>query len=345
MSAMPSVAEEQRIELAERVGGWERAGVISPADRAALVAWAATPWRVYKLPLRIGLFLLTWFAASSVAGLFFLALEEIGALVIGVTAIALAEWLIRGKRFFRTGVEEGLWIIGVFMILFQLGRFGLDDEKILIAITAIAILLAGVRLLNVPIAMVGIAVGVIWFGVIAEGTLPAAIALGVIGGGAAALHLRPAERPFWSSLTGWTAALAPPLVWAILLLDHKPEAVIWASVATVAWLAAGIAFRSRALLAGGWLSLLALGYDLAERTRLLPEAKLVIGGGLLFLVAIALEKWLRTPRGGFTSIPLDDESLDGALQLVGVAAIAPGPLPEGREAGGRFGGAGASGEY
>jgi hypothetical protein len=345
MSGMPSVAEEQRIALAGRIGGWERAGVISPAERAALVEWAATPWRVYKLPLRIGLFALTWFAASSVAGLFFLALEEMGAIVIGVTAIALAEWLIRGKRFFRTGVEEGLWIIGVFMILFQLSLFGLDDPEPVIAIAAVAILLAGVRLLNVPIALLGVAVAVIWLGVATEAILPAAIALGVTGAVAAALHLRPIERPFWSGLTGWTAALAPPLVWAILLFDHKSAAVIWVAIATVAWLAAGIAFRSRALLAGGWLSLFALGYDLSERTRLLPEAKLVIGGGLLFLAAVALEKWLRTPRRGFTSIPLDDESLEGALQLAGVAAIAPGPLPEGREGGGRFGGAGASGEY
>ena len=345
MSGMPSVAEEQRIALAGKVGGWERAKVISPAERAALVEWAATPWRVYKLPLRIGLFALTWFAAGSVAGLFFLALEEIGPMIIGVTAIALAEWLIRGKRFFRTGVEEGLWIVGVFMILFQLGRFGLDDEKVMIAIAAIAILLAGVRLLNVPIALVGLAVGVIWVGVATEASLPPAIALGVIGAVAAALHLRPIERPFWSALTGWTSALAPPLVWAILLLDHKLEAVIWVAIATVVWLVTGIAFRSRALLAGGWLSLFALGYDLSERTRLLPEAKLVIGGALLFVAAVVLEKWLRTPRRGFTSIPLDDESLEGALQLVGVAAIAPGPLPEGREGGGGFGGAGASGEY
>jgi len=345
MSGMPSAAEEQRIALAGRVGGWERAKVISPAERAALAEWATTPWRVYKLPLRLGLFALTWFAASSVAGLFFLALEEMGAIVIGVVAIALAEWLIRGKRFFRTGVEEGLWIIGVLMILFQLGRFGLRDEKIMVAIAAIAILLAGVRLLNVPIALVGVAVAIIWFGVATEATLPPAIALAAIGVAAAALHLRPAERPFWSALTGWTAALTPPLVWAILLLDHKLEAVTWVAIATVAWLAAGIAFRSRALLAGGWLSLFALGYELLERTRLLPEAKLVIGGGLLFLAAVALEKWLRTPRRGFTSIPLDDESLEGALQLVGVAAIAPGPLPEGREGGGGFGGAGASGEY
>jgi hypothetical protein len=91
-----------------------------------------------------------------------------------------------------------------------------------------------------------------------------------------------------------------------------------------------------------------LAYELRRISSLSVQERLLLGGGAVLLIAVALDRYLREPRRGITSRQLEtDDSLD-PLQLAGTLALAPhGPAgPDGfKGGGGTSSGGGASGNY
>ena len=81
------------------------------------LAPAGLPWRTHNLLLRCVLFALT----LAGAGLLWFLLDtfdlEKPGLVVGPFAIALAEALIRFRRWWWTGIEEALWLAGTFALV------------------------------------------------------------------------------------------------------------------------------------------------------------------------------------------------------------------------------------
>lgn len=349
MTWRPTAAEERALALRGRARRWMRAGWISDVERRTVEAERASAWKAFALLPRIGIFILAFNAASASRILlgFQPALWKIG---LGLALIALAEALIQNGRFFRTGLEEGVWAAGLLLLLFD--AFALGESSLLFEVwfpfaCGIATLLLALRLLHTFFFLCGIAMLTFWA---AEQWSPVAAGwiLAAAGSVALAVHLRPAERPFQASASGWVALLAPVAAWALVREESLGVGTGIALGCAFLWIGLGVRHRSRFALAGGTLAALAFGYQVLEPGRWPVEWKLIAGGGALLAVAFALERHLRAPREGFTSQALDVDAEPALLEMAAVAAVAPatGSRDEGFAGeGGRYGGGGASGEY
>jgi hypothetical protein len=120
--------------------------------------------------------------------------------------------------------------------------------------------------------------------------------------------------------------------------------LLFAAVALVV----GLRRRTHAPLLAVALCLVCVGYELRDFTGLALYLRLILCGSVLLAAAILLERYLRTPRRGITSRPLDAPAgLADLLQLAGAASLTPQPQATApyRGGGGGFGGGGASGEF
>jgi hypothetical protein len=116
----------------------------------------------------------------------------------------------------------------------------------------------------------------------------------------------------------------------------------------------GLRQRRHAPLLGAMVCIAGLAVELRFATPGIATEAWLIGCGIAALVVgVALDRYLREPRNGFTSTALSSREgpLD-LLQTVGAAALAqrstPDVLPSEPAVtggGGRFGGGGASGSY
>jgi hypothetical protein len=96
-----------------------------------------------------------------------------------------------------------------------------------------------------------------------------------------------------------------------------------------------------------------LAMELRLATTLATETWLILYGLAALVAGVALDRYLRQPRNGLTSAPLD--SREGALDLLqtaGAAVLAQRTAPESPPSRptvtpgeGQFGGGGASGNY
>lgn len=353
MRFYPTAAEERLMTLRGRARRWRRAGWIDEAERRAVEEACVTPWKSFPFLPRAGLFLLTFLVGAAATFLADATASTVGPLVAGAALVAIAEHLIARMGFFRTGIEEGLWCIGLIAIILQ--AFELGESALLLAVwlpfvAAVACLALSIRLLHTLLFLAGAALLVWWTADFFDSrALAAAAVLLAAGTLALAIHLRPAERPFRASASGWLALGAPAIAWAMLRENHLVAAYAVASGAAAAWLAAGVRWRSRFALAGGALAAAAFGYELIEPRVWLVEWKILAGGLAAFAIAIAIERFLRTPRGGFTSEALDSDAEPRLFEMAAVAAVAPPGAAARAEGlggdGGKFGGGGATGEY
>jgi drug/metabolite transporter (DMT)-like permease len=235
---------------------------------------------------------------------------------------------------------------------------------------------AGLRLLNPLVTTCAVLVFVHWVGsttaahaldevmghgatTVAFGCALAAIAL--------ALGAREFRRPSHDRMLDWlvvtlpVAAYVQHATWiynAGGFADVGPPSARLATSALLlalgtALLIAGVRRRRHAPLAGFMGCVACLAVELRLAASLATEIWLVLCGLAALVAGVALDRYLRQPRNGLTSVALTDraEPLD-LLQTAGAALLAQhtardfsSPDSTFTPGGGRFGGGGASGSY
>lgn len=335
--ARPDPAQERWLALAARYPGL-RASIEAVPTRTG--GWQSTTWLSRCLSFGLGLL-----AAAMILGA--LAWLPGRLLWAGAAMLAVAEWLIRARRHFRLGLEEALWTCGAVTVAFELqALFALHESGQIAALVALTLLLAGLRLLNALLtslaallASVALAAGtatlVGWstrftLASVACGTA----ALVALAAGRARLR-RPSHDRMLDGLVlalplaafGWATAAAPQALGAGA--DPYTRTAAWlppllALGLGAACLAAGLSRRRHAPLLAALGCLVALAWGLREVGALALHTRLLLWGTLALLVSVALERWLREPRGGFTSrsVAGDETALDG-LQSAAAVLLAP----------------------
>jgi hypothetical protein len=335
MTFRPSVAEERATALRELVP-------TAPA----------TAWKSYSLLARCGFFVLGAVCGGALFGFFATIAQNwrTGAFLAGVCALATAEYLILRFRLFSAGLEEALWLGGALLLVAPIGG---DSDKTVLLLLALATFAAGVRLLNPLCAPAGMLFFAFYVNEVVSGAVAAAVCAFV---GVVALALLPLrwQRPSFDHALGGLVIVMPlagylfakgttyTLDWRVAL-----ALLLYAAAALVV----GIRFRLHAPLIALFTTLGAFAWEVRELTGMRLETRLIVWGTMLLAVSIAIERFLKTPRGGITSRQLRDDHLFDLLQLAGTVAITPherpaehgGPVLEG--GGSSFGGAGAGGDF
>ena len=368
MSGRPTVAEERWIEVGRRLRG-----SVDPA----VLAGRNGGWRITGTLARIALFILGVVAAGLLAALLVAIFGSDGSTPLAVgggAAVVAAEYLIRNHRLYASGFEEGLWTAGSALVALWLHEKLLgssyDGGASLMSVLGIAACVAGLRIANPLVMLLGVLALVDWlagqpFAHALDDLAGRPFAALVIGIAVATLALaaggRRFERPSTDRMLDWIAIGVPAAAWisgngwaAVVpstgapTTANLPPIAMLAALSTAAVLT-GLRRRRHGPLLCGMLAGACAAVEIARSTGW-PAEVLLIGGGLLVLmVGAMLDRRLRKPWRGYTSAPLDESA--GSLDLLGAALAgaqlpaAGGPAPTEPGRGGRFGGGGASGGY
>lgn len=367
----PSPNEERWLEVAseldaavpltavgEHTGGWRNTGPLA----------------------RIALFVLGFVAAVLLFGILGIR-NETTLLIAGLIAVLAAEWLTVSKRLHASGIEEGLCVAGFLLIgawittLIEGGpgfAGGSFDTLVLIA----ALAAAGLRLLNPLVTTCAVLGFVYWAG----STSIAHTLDRTIGGGVTALTLgfvlaalalvlgaREYRRPSHDRMLDWLVATLPIAAyaqhasWSAFDALHVSGSGGTGRLVTMvllvalgaAMLVVGLRRRRHAPLLGFMGCVVGLAVELRVATTFATETWLILYGLAALVAGLAVDRYLRQPRNGLTSAPLDSREgpLD-LLQTAGAAVLAQRTAPESPPSGptvtpggGQFGGGGASGNY
>lgn len=309
---------------------------------------APLAWRQNGLVLRIVFFFLVCFGAGAFVALAALMMLP-AQFVTGVAAIALAEWLIAKKRFFWTGIELALWLLGVMNLILSLPSSH-KAEALLVIAGGLAV--AGFRLRN---ALGGVAAAVcvvIYAGVKTDGLAAPLVAVALTLLAAIAVTHEWQRRSTEQLLQAFVLVLpATGYVVAALVEKTTPHPFAMFAMLALALLILGVRHRDRVLLIAGVFAMSITAGDLSWKyLDLAFEWKLIDAGVLTLLIALILSRLLRHRTRGFVASPEAAKSYEEAIQLLGamhvVHAPARDPSPAGFEAGGGgFGGGGASAGY
>jgi MFS family permease len=308
----PSAADER----AEAVHKW------LPATTAE------TTWRHNGMLLRIVFTLFALIAVSAFFGFFSLLNMPKGWLT-AAAAIGTAEWLIRRHRFFRTGIESGLWICGTFAFIFGLPSQG-KIEALLVFAAAAA--LSGWRMRN---AFFGVLAAVLIVAYVAfkwdHQPLPAMAFTSVIAIAATIalqrLWSRPSTERLFAGLvlvmpvTGYLASVAQSAFRPESGIN-VPRALILGATAIV-FFACGVLWRSRVLLVSGVLTIACAAIELRDLLHFSTERRLIVSGVLVAAIAVAISRALRNATHGFVVTPVKSGAYDEAMQIGGIIAVAP----------------------
>lgn len=340
-------------ELAARAGGWRTTGPLA----------------------RIALFVLGVVAAGLVWGL----LGEqagLGLLASGLAVLGAGEWLIRARRMHASGVEEGLVVAALVMI----GLWAVDavsSEAWAVPMLALALLLAGMRLLNPLLTTLAAFVFVAWLSReppglridawLGFGTFAVAgaslVALAALAAGAREFR-RPSQDRMLDWLVaalpagtyayggGWALALQPDLLGAGTVGASRVLVPAMLGAYAAIALVVGIRRRAHAPLLGFLGGTACVLLELHRWTGLPAETWLIVCGGGALAAGLLLDRRLRIPRDGVTSARLTDREgpLD-LLQLAGASVLAQRGTPAAppdqgvTPGGGRYGGGGAGGTW
>lgn len=311
----------------------------SPGVAAILDEAAKVPHRTYGILLRATLFVLT---VIGVVGLYFF-LDQIDVsypgIATGVIAIALGEHLIRRWRWWWTGVEEALWIGGLYSLISELPSRGTPESLLVLAAGAA---IPGARVRN-PL-----------FGALAAGFIAAyfeerfdlgVLAALVIGLIAAVALLRTWRRPSSEFLCIAVAIVLPFVGYAQADVQwrHVTIALYFAYGAVTLFLA--IRRRHHALFLAGGIGVAIAAIESARTIALPLEAKLALGGALLLGGSWLASRALRDRATGIVATPATLTSFDDELETVATVALPRAEFEPKVEDGGQFGGAGATGKY
>lgn len=374
MRARPTAAQERWLKLAARYPEYRQ---------AQAVVSGAGDWRTVGFLTRCGLFVLGLIAAAAVCGLFFVMFARHTLIPAGLALCVAAEILMRRNRWFASGMEEILFIVGLTLLALGLLDAGhvftvWSDEVTLAWVIAAAWLLAGLRMLNPLFTTVAtLLASYALSALLRRGSYDAAVVhradlwSGWFCCGVAVLALalgnRIWQRPSHDRMLDWLVVSMPVAAYLYLVSrsftwrgwqqDVQPSwpAVIGLTGFAAAAVLAALRRRTHAPLFAAMGCCICLAYELRYLTGMPLYARLIIWGGLLLLASYTLERYLRTPRSGITSRPLADreevfnvvEATSAAMSSpAGRASVAvPGTQPAVQGEGGRFGGGGASGGY
>jgi hypothetical protein len=354
MTLRPTPSEERWLTLARRL---RRSPRVAPFSEHTGGWWTA------NLPSRCTFFVLGLIAA----GMIWVITEQLGptgALVTaGLVSIAVAEWLIVARRHFWSGIEEALEVAGLTMLAFEcISRVGSSSASVGARFVCAAFAIVGLRLLNPLFTTLSVLALVLTLDAPPLGAGLVCYGIGLAALVASVYRFRrpsndsmldwliivmPAAGYLWSasrsSLSVATDYLhAPPSAWVVPICP-----IVFAGFALVT----GLWRRAHAPIMAAMLCVACSAYELRKLTGLSLEARLITWGCVLLLASIAIERYLRVPRGGITSRALrEDGDSVGILAIVGSAVLTPQSpphkaTPSFEGGGGRFGGGGASGEY
>jgi hypothetical protein len=297
------------------------------------------PWRTHGLLLRIVFFGLTCVGVAALN----VFLDLIGVpkqgLVVGVVAIAIAEVLIR-NGWWWTGVEEALWIGGVFSMITELPSSGTPESNLVLAAAAA---IPGVRLRNPLFGVIAAAFVVTWFEKRLDLGVIAALVLAMI---AVVALLRTWKRPSTEWLWVGMAVVLP--VVGSFYADarwHFVTLTLYAAFAVSA-MACAILKRHHALFLSGGVALAIALIEGHRHIPLLLEAKLAVLGAILLAGSWILARALRGRTTGVVVTPAALTPFDDAVEIAATVNV-PQPefAPPAEAPGGEFGGAGATGKY
>jgi hypothetical protein len=341
-AAWPSVAEERVLAMQHRFRDVK--------ELAAL----QSPWQSNSTKIRLVFFVLTSFAISVFFGLMKLFSLPAG-YVTCVVCIAGAEWLIRAKKMFGTGVESALWVGGLLGFIFGLPSEGKVEALL---VFAAAFLIAGLRMRNawfttiaalLVIAYLGAKAGVLQHDWLPFGP-PVAIAIAVI---AASALTRTYERPSTEQILAALVVSMPLAAYgaAVAYATHFD----WSTATTFlllggALLFAGFRRRDRAMILGGAGAVACGCIEVGLFVDAPYDMKLLSAGVSCAALGALIARALRGRTSGIVATKTTALQLDELLQL-GATFVSTHDAPRGEQrpevatGGGEFGGAGASGGY
>lgn len=291
------------------------------------------PWRTHGLLLRAVFFGLT--AAGMLA--FHLLFEN--GVVTGALSIALAEYLIRGRRWFWTGVEEALWIGAALALISELPSSG-SHESLLVMAAAAAI--PGARVRNPLFGVAAAVLVVAYFEKKADLGVIAALAIASL---AVFALLRTWRRPSTEWLLIAIALVMPIAGRAYADTEWQTATIILYSAYAALTLFLAVRKRHHALFGSGAIALGIALTDLGERMATPLELKLAVAGATLLLGAWVVSRALRERRTGIVVTPAKLTDFDDEIELAATAALPREDFDQRMESGGEFGGAGATGKY
>ncbi len=261
-----------------------------------------------------------------------------------IACIVIAELLIRRFKFERTGVESALWLGGLFTAIAALPGEG-KPEAILLFAAASAI--AGWRVRN---PYIGALTAIFVIAYFAEKHWYVVALLAGIAIAAAALvaRARDWQRPSTDALFA-VVLIVSPIAGAVVSTDETW--LLWGFTyltLAVAELAFAERKRDRISLVAAAISIAIAAIMLREAFTFALEWKLIASGALLFAIATFVARRLSGKTRGFVMTPVKS-AYEEALRIFGTAAFAPHtaqqPVQQPVGAGGKFGGAGATGDY
>lgn len=339
----------------------DRAGV---ASGAIPIVYGDDAWREANAGARLAFFILTVAGAWAFYGFMAILFSHKTALVVvAVLALAVAEWLIERRQFFRMGPEEALWIFGVQAIVFRiLAMFQHGEPEKATVLIGAGFLIAGLRLLN-PFLVQLSAICFCWYAkALTHSWNIGASAAFVFATLALVLLLREWQRPSYDAMLEWLVVTMPILGYVALTVnrvmtggdagDWKGAPLVVPIFVAIAAGSAVVALRRR-LQPPLLVAIFSVGVVLFECRDFVAapvEWKLIGAGAVVLAAAIVAERRLRDRDHGITSKKLRESSdmrlleAVGGLALAGPATTAPSDSSL-HPGGGSFGGGGASSNF
>lgn len=303
------------------------------------VAEATVPHRTHGLLLRATLFVLT--AIGVVALYFFFAQIDVSGegFATGLSSLALAEYLIRRLRWWWTGVEEALWLGGVFALISELPDRNVPESMLVLAAGAA---IAGARVRNPLFGTLAAGFVATYFEERFDLGVVAALVMALV---AAMALLRTWRRPSNEFLFIAIAVVLP-------IAGYTQADANWRHATIALYFAFGLVtfflalrYRHHALFLAGAIGIGIGAIELAETIDIPAEAKLALGGAILLGGSWLTSRALRDRTTGFVTTPAKLTPFDDELEIAATVSLPRADFDQKVESGGEFGGAGATGKY
>ncbi len=351
MKLRPAPSDERWLALARR---------LRRSPQAEPFAEHTGGWRTAALWSRCAFFVLGLVAALMIGIIGSHLWPGAGTIVVGLSCLAVAEWLILGRRYFGSGIEEALEAAGLAALGYECSSRLSHSEHLGAAFLGTAFAIAGFRLLSPVFTTLSALAFVLAVDLPPQGSGLACYAIGLAALIAGSYRFR---RPSHDLMLDYLVIVMPVAgyIWLasgkglMLATDYRHAGLSqWLVPAcsltfAVIALASGLRRRTHAPVIASMLCVACFAYELRNLTGLSLEARLIVWGCVLLLAAMTLERYLRVPRGGLTSRPLREHDAAGIFDMAGGVILTPaspeGAVPSLEGGGGRFGGGGASAGY
>jgi hypothetical protein len=353
MKLKPTPSDERWLALARR---------LHRGPQTAPFAEHTGGWRAASLWSRCAFFVLGLVAAVMISIIGSHLWPGAETALAGLVSIAVAEWLILGRRHFGSGIEEALEVVGLTMLAYECWSRVSTSEPVGAAFLGIAFAIAGFRLLSPIFTTLSALAFVLALDAPPLGAGLMCYGIGLVALMAGGYRFR---RPSHDLMLDYLVIVMPVAgyLWSAsrhglsIATDYRHAGLSEFLVPACSLVFAGAALtiglrrRAHAPVIASMLCVACCAYELRKLTGLSLEARLIVWGCALLLISVNLERYLHVPRRRITSRPLLEDKRSGGIPgLAGSAALTPlSPLPKPSPSfeggGGRFGGGGASGSY